>query len=254
MPWLHIRLAVCVCLLVTMSGQGARAQDATWLRVDIVQVIPEQLDDYLELQLDDVNPAFRRAGVPWRSAWQTAEFGNTYERWFATPIGSMADYDGGGPLGRVLEPDRLDSLRDRVRECLVSSETFAVRYRQDLSVESEDVSGLYLARMTTIEIAPGRTAEWVAFLRENLPEFRAAGVVFGVYERVYGPGPTSWQIVENHASFDDLNQPGIIARAFGDEAGGVVARIAGVVTSIERSVLRYDPVLSFTTAPANAQP
>ena len=121
-----------------------------------------------------------------------------------------------------------------------------MRYRSDLSVESDDVSGLSLARITTLQIAPGRVAEWEAFLRENLEQFRGADVVFGVYQRMFGPGPTMWQIVQNHSSFAELSQPGIVALAFGEGAEDVLATIAGVVVSVERIVLRYDPALSFS--------
>ena len=234
-------------LLVVMLAPSVLAQDeVSWIRVDIVQVIPQRLDDFIELQLDDIIPAYQRAGVPWRSAWRTAEFGNTYERWFATPVASLAEFDSGGPLARSLNPDRLEWITSEFRRNLVSRRSFAVRYRSDLSVESDDVSGLSLARMTTLQIAPGRVAEWEAFLRKNLEQFRGAEVVFGVYQRMFGPGPTMWQIVQNHSSFAELSQPGIVALAFGEGAEDVLATIAGVVVSVERIVLRYDPELSFS--------
>ena len=73
-------------------------------------------------------------------------------------------------------------------------------------------------------------------------------MVFGVYERVFGPGPSVWQIVENHASFGELDRPTILQRTFGEQADEVAARLAGVLLSIERTVLRYDPELSFSAA------
>lgn len=223
-------------------------EETSWMRVDVLQVQPRELDDFIEMQLEEVNPALQRAGVPWRSAWRTAEFGNTYERLFVTPVESLAELDFGGPLARVLEPDRLARIRDRVRRTLSSRQSYAVRYRSDLSVESDDVSGLSLAWITTLQVAPGRLADWEAFLRENLTQFRGADVVFGVYERVFGPGPAVWQIVENHSSFSELDRPTILQRTFGERADEIAARLAGVLLSIERSVLRYDPELSFSAA------
>ena len=236
-------------LLIPGVASVTLAQDeSSWMRVDIMQVLPRELDEFIEIQLEEVNPALQRAGVPWRSAWRTAEFGNTYERLFVTPVESLADLDFGGPLARVLEPERLARVRDRVRRTLSSRQSYAVRYRPELSVESDDVSGLSLAWTTTIQVAPGRTADWEEFLRENLGQFRGADVVFGVYERVFGPGPATWQIVENHSSFSELGRPTILQRTFGEQADLVAARLAGVLLSIERSVLRYDPELSFSAA------
>lgn len=243
--------AALVAGAVLMSGAASvtlAQEETSWMRVDVLQVQPRELDDFIEMQLEEVNPALQRAGVPWRSAWRTAEFGNTYERLFVTPVASLAELDFGGPLARVLEPDRLARIRDRVRRTLSSRQSYAVRYRSDLSVESDDVSGLSLAWITTLQVAPGRLADWEAFLRENLTQFRGADVVFGVYERVFGPGPAVWQIVENHSSFSELDRPTILQRTFGERADEIASRLAGVLLSIERSVLRYDPELSFSAA------
>lgn len=245
-----------VALVLAGTSSDARAQDAdvgSWMRVDIVQILPRELDEYIEIQLEDVNPALRRAGVPWRSAWSTAEFGNTYERLFVTPISSMGEFDTGGPLARALDPDRLGRIRDRVRQTLAGRQSYAIRYHPELSIESDDVSGLSLARVTTVQVAPGRVADWQEFLRDNLPLFEGANIVFGVYERFFGPGPSTWQIVENHASFAELDEPGIIARTFGEQASEVAARLSGVLLAVERSVLRYDPELSFSAAVSGSQ-
>ena len=243
-----IAALVAGAILVPAASVTLAQEETSWMRVDVLQVQPRELDDFIEMQLEEVNPALQRAGVPWRSAWRTAEFGNTYERLFVTPVDSLADLDYGGPLARVLEPDRLERIRDRVRRTLSSRQSYAVRYRPDLSVESDDVSGLSLAWITTLQVAPGRLADWEAFLSENLTQFRGADVVFGVYERVFGPGPAVWQIVENHSSFAELDRPTILQRTFGERADEIAARLAGVLLSIERSVLRYDPELSFSAA------
>ena len=241
-------LVVGVLLIPGIASVTLAQDESSWMRVDYLQVLPRELDEFIELQLEEINPALRNAGVPWRSAWRTAEFGNTYERLFVTPIESLAELDFGGPLARVLEPDRLNRIRDRVRRTLASRQSYAVRYRPDLSVESDDVSGLRLAWITSLQVAPGRGADWEAFLRDNVPQFRGADVVFGVYERVFGPGASVWQIVENHASFAELDRPTILQRTFGEQADEVAARLSGVLLSIERTVLQYDPELSFSAA------
>ena len=211
-----VRVVVVAALLMLVEagvGSGLRAQDASdWLQVDAVRAVPERLEDYIELQLNEVTPALQAAGIPWRSVWRTAEFGNTYELHFVTPLGDLADYDVGGPLARVMEPDKYQRLLDRLRRFTVSRESYAIRYRPDLSVESDETGSRYLNRVTTVQIAPGRAREWTAFLEQRLAQFRAANLVPGVYERVFGPAPTAWQIAENHASFTELAQPNFITR------------------------------------------
>ena len=240
-------VVVSVVSVVALAGaELAQAQDAgPWVTVDIVQVKPEKLADFEKLYRDEINPALRQAGVPWRSVWQTGEFGETYERQLVTPLASFAELDTGGPLRRVLEPREYDRVIEKLRRSIDRRQTYAVLYRADLSVESDDVSGFPIARVTSLQVAPGRGVEFEALLRENLETFRAAGVVFGVYQRQFGPGPVVWQIVENLRSYSELARGGIL-RAFGDESGRVVSQLAGVLISAERTILEYDPTLSFT--------
>ena len=244
-------VASVVSVVALVAGaELAEAQDtASWWRVDVVQVKPERLSDFIKLNQDEINPALQKAGVPWRSVWQTGEFGETYERLFITPIASFAELDSGGPLGRVLERRAFDRLHDKIRRAINRQQSYAVLYRPDLSVESDDVSGLSIARVANVQVAPGRDPAFEAFLRQNRETFRDAGVVFGVYQRQFGPGPVVWQIVENLSSYSELAR-GTILRAFGSEAGAAASGLAGVILSVERSVIEYDPALSFTGVPA----
>ncbi len=244
-------VTVVTAIGIVGFAQGLRAQDVeNLLSVEIVSVIPDRMDDYVELQLEIVNPALQRAGVPWRAVWRTADFGNTYDLQLVRPLGALADLDTGGPLARVMAPDRLSRLVDQLRRCTASRRSYMTEYRPDLSVEADDVGDLFLARQTMIHVAPGRTGEWEEFLRQGLPTFRDANVVFGVYHRLFGPEPTSWLIVENHASFIELTRPGIVARVFGEQSDVVGKKLAGVVTSITRVVLRYDTELSYSGIPS----
>ncbi len=243
--------AVVVGLIGIAHGFGldTRAQEPAevdWLRVDFIDVIPTRLDDFIELQLEEVIPGMQRAGVPWRSGYRTAEFGSTYQLAFASPLTSLSDYDAGGPLARSLRPDRYRNLLERIRSFTASRRSYAMRYHPQLSVES-DVQGAYLNEISFVQVTPGRTQDWMAFLQRNRDGLKVADVSYGVYERLFGPGPLVWLIVQEHVSFAELSRPGILARAFGDRAGDVAADLAGVVAAVERVIFRYDPELSYTT-------
>ena len=236
-------------------GVPVAAQDSgSWMRVDTVQIRPDKLDDFVELYQEVINPALRRAGVPWRSAWETGEFGETYQRLFVTPMASFTELDRGGPLARSLEPRQLSRVRSRLREYTDSRQSHAVLYREDLSVESEDVTGLPIARVTNLQIAPGRAAEFEAFLRSNLENFRSAGVVFGVYHRQFGPGPILWQVVENLRSYGELSRGGILRAFSNDESADALAGLTGVVTAVERTILAYDASLGYRGADLSTVP
>jgi hypothetical protein len=247
--------AAAVCMLLNAldpvraqapAAQQGRAQPTAvqnWLRIDTVQVKPEMWTEYRTLERDEVIPALRKAGVASRAAWTTAEFGSTYEIVLVRPISDFREYDSGDSFSRALGPREAERLRDRLRRCLSSRDSAAVLVRSDLSVEE---TGRPFAVVTTVSVAPGRGPEYEEFLRANLPEVKKAGVVYGVYQRIYGQ-QTAWLLVQNLESLRELSQaPSGFFRAFGqDDAERRLGKLAGVVTAVERKVFRYDPELSF---------
>jgi hypothetical protein len=226
----------------TSGAQPAPVQ--TWLRIDTVQVKPEMWTEYRTLERDEVIPALRKAGVLSRAAWTTAEFGSTYELVLVRPVTNFAEYDSGDAFSRVLGPRESERLRERLRRCLLSRDSAAVVQRSDLSAGE---TGRPFVVVTTLTVAPGRGPEYEDFLRETLPEVRKAGIVFGVYQRIYGQ-QTAWLLVQNLDSLGELAlAPSGFFRAFGEEnAERRLSKLSGIVTSVERKVFRFDPELSFS--------
>lgn len=257
MQHLPIRLAslltagLAALVVFVWEGAPVRAQsggEQTWLRSDLVHVKPEMWTEYREIERDEVIPALRKGGVPYRAVWRTAEFGDTYEILMVRPIVDFGEYDTGDSFAKVLAPRDAERLRERIRRCLVGRESTALLQRSDLGVAE---AGLPFAVVTTLSVAPGRSIDYEAFLRETLPEAKNAGVAFGVYQRVYGRH-TAWLLVENIASLSELSRPGGLFRAFGQEsADKLISRLTGIVTQVERKVLRYDPELSFSARATN---
>jgi hypothetical protein len=254
--WLvAVATAALVVLLGAYGRAGAQAGKTqtngvppapaqTWLRIDTVQVKPEMWTEYRTLERDEVIPALRKAGVRSRAAWTTAEFGSTYELVLVRPVSNFAEYDSGDSFSRALGPRESERLRERLRRCLLSRDSAAVVQRSDLSVGE---TGRPFVVVTTLTVAPGRGPEYEDFLRDTLPEVRKAGIVFGVYQRIYGQ-QTAWLLVQNLDSLGELAlAPSGFFRAFGEEnAERRLSKLSGIVTSVERKVFRFDPELSFS--------
>ena len=235
---------------LAQTGGTQPAAAPTWLRIDTVQVKPELWTEYRTLERDEVIPALRKAGVRSRAAWTTAEFGSTYELVLVRPVTDFAEYDSGDPFSRTLGPREAERLRERLRRCLLSRDSAAVVQRSDLSVGE---TGRPFTVVTTLTIAPGRGTEYEDFLRETLPEVKKAGIVFSVYQRIYGQ-QTAWLLVQNLDSLGELAlAPSGFFRAFGQEdAERRLSKLSGIVTSVERKVFRFDPELSFSFPAAEA--
>jgi len=236
-------LVLLLAILTVAAPQAQTVPEQTWLRIDTLQVRPERWTEYREIERDEVIPALRKAGVRSRAAWRTAEFGATYEVVLVRPVEDFGVYDTGDSFARALGPREAERLRERLRRCLIRRDSAAILQRSDLSVGE---TGRPFAIVTTLTVAPGRNQEYEDFLRETLPTVNEAGVVFGVYQRLFGQ-QTAWLLVQNIDSLRDLSLPGTLERAYGAEgAGRLVERLRGVLTSVERKVFRFDPELSFS--------
>lgn len=255
---------VAAATVLASAGGRAGAQNATppnappqagaaqtWLRIDTIQVKPELWSEYRRIEQEEVIPAMRKAGVRSRAAWRTAEFGTTYEVVLVRPVPDFGEYDSGDSFSKVLGPKEAERLRDRLRRCVLSRESAAIVERSDLSVGE---TGRPFAVVTTLTVAPGRSGDYEAFLRETLPEVKKAGIIFSVYQRIYGQ-PAAWLLVQNLDSLRELAQPpGGLFRAFGQEgADRRISQLNGILTSVERKVFRFDPELSFSF-PGRSEP
>lgn len=235
---------IAIVLAGTGGPAGAQTGAQTWLRVDTVQVKPDMWTEYRDLERDEVIPALRKAGVRFRAAWRTAEFGSAYEVILIRPIADFGEYDVGDSFSKALVPREAERLRERLRRCVLSRESSALLQRSDLSVGE---TGRPFIMITTFDVAPGRGGEFEAFLRETLPQVKKkTEIVFSVYQRVYGQ-QAAWLLVQNLASLRELTEPSGLLQTFGEEgADRMISRLSGVVTSIERKALRFDPELSFS--------
>ena len=240
--------AAVLVLFATGAVTTLGAQDAAdWLRVSIVQVVPERFDDYIELQLNEVNPGLQQAGIPWRSVFRTAEFGDSYELQSITPLGDLADYDAGGPLARVMRPDRFQRLADRITTC----HGVAPCLRRSVPSRAERRDGRPRQPASRADVdAPdrARTGRRLDGVPPEEPRRRfGEWVSRSVCIRdCSGPHRRRGWWSRTTRALRSWSQPSIIVRAFGDNCRrGGFEELAGVVTSVERAVLRYDPELSY---------
>ena len=70
------------------------------------------------------------------------------------------------------------------------------------------------AVLTTVTVVPRRGQDFENFLRKTLPSVTKAGVVFGVYQRMFRQ-QNAWLLVQNIDSLQELTLPGALDRAFG---------------------------------------
>ena len=88
-------LVVFVASAFTLASSLASAQPApapVRLSIQIVNVKPEALNDWIALQEKETIPALKKIKAAPREAWTTAFFGEAFQYFFSTPLEKFAQY------------------------------------------------------------------------------------------------------------------------------------------------------------------
>src|SRR5712692_7833857 len=75
---------------------------AAMSRVTVTQVRPDMLNEWLDLQKNEVVPALKKAGVKTRTVYSSGLFGTAGEYVIITPMEKFAQFDAGNPLNQAL--------------------------------------------------------------------------------------------------------------------------------------------------------
>src|SRR5258706_13479734 len=100
-------LSFCIggVVLAASLSTLAPAQPAptpTLYRYTHTRVKPDMLNEWLDLQKNEVVPALKKAGQTTRTVYVSGLFGNSYEYVIITPFAKYADFDEGNPMVKAL--------------------------------------------------------------------------------------------------------------------------------------------------------
>lgn len=225
-----------------------------WYSVNIVRVKPDMVADWQEFQRNEAIPALKKGGVKERLAWQTAVFGESYEFVFVTPIENFAQFDGESPIVRALGQEGARAYGAKARRMIAGSHTYAIQSRPDLSYEGKMTGPPKLAVVASVRVASGRNAALESFIKnEILPIMKRAAVpAYLVAQTVLGGDTDEYVTLTFYDSFADIGKGSPMMRVLGRQGyDRLLQRTAGIVESVERSVVRYNLDLSFgPTGPA----
>jgi hypothetical protein len=234
----------------------ADAQAPQWSSVTIVKVKPDMVAEWQDLQKKVVNPALKKAGMKERSVFETAVFGESYEYVVITPITSLAQYDEAmSPLRKSLGEDAWRDYQAKSRRCVVSAHTYGEMSRLDLSYMGKmmQMTGPpKLAIVNAISVVPGRATAFENLVKSDiLPVMKKADVIgYFVSQSIFGGDGYGYTTVTFMNSFAEIAKGSPFLRVLGPAgAANMVAKFAGVVAHQERSIVRFNPELSFAATP-----
>ena len=195
MPYLRCRplAAVAFALVSAVNAVPAMAQPpgaapSTRYQVTVVRVKPDMLNEWIDLQKNEIVPAQKKAGVKERTVWATA-VGNAFEFTIVVPFEKWALMDGPPPVVTALGAEAAARLNAKIRRCVEVQRTFMTNRIDDLN----DVSANALVMRSVVRrIQPGKMQEYQSLYRADifpgLKKAKAAGKLAGSTFSIRGAG------------------------------------------------------------------
>jgi hypothetical protein len=246
----HNRLLLSLCAgavaLACSLSTPALAQTPTLVRYTHTQVKPEMLNDWLDLQKNEVVPALKKAGQTTRTVLVASLFGNSYEYVTVTPFAKYADFDGDSPLVRALGQVAAARLIEKLRKCVASQFSYAGTRLTDIS---NVLDGPPSAVVVTVRyrIATGKMADFQDLVKSDvLPVYKKAKVRLTVTQRGPGANVNDVTVSTGYAKYADLDAGPFLAKQLGaDAAAKLNAKFAPLRTLVEVVVRSRVADLSF---------
>lgn len=241
LPVLALTLSAGVTVLAGASRvEAQQPKPPAWVQLNVVQVHPDMDAEFMSVQKEFSERA-KKAGTPFRSVFRTAQLGDTWKYLIATPMESLAELDDTGETDAAMS-----QLIERVRKCITSRQSYAVRPVAEASNPLPLGQNPKLAVTEFVQIAPGRGSEYLAHLDADvLPHFKTAKVPYLTGRLTLGGAPGFVHFFMED-SFAEIGKGSPVSRALGPEgAEKVDAKMAGIVTHVEAWVSRYLPEVSY---------
>lgn len=259
-------VAVGVCaaggaILVQAGGEQAAKPGAaqapavqrSWYTVNVVTLKPEMVPEWIEFQKSQVMPMQQRGGVKDRDVWQSgAPFGEGFTYAIVAPIAKFADFDQPPLAIRVLGSDGGRAFQEKNRKLVASAVTYGVQDRAELSIAPAPAAKFVGAILQDVTVVGGHADQYEAYVKNDLLPVLKKGNVPGylVSRTVFGGNANEYHTVQLFDSFGEIDKGPVAMRVLGAApAQALTAKVAPHIASINRTLIRYVPDLSFHGRP-----
>ena len=209
-----VAAALALAGLVSLSRAQAPAQPLPpRIQVTVIQLKPEMVTTWEDLQKNEMIPAQKKAGLPWRQTFANGASGQGFTRVTLVPLANYAQLDMPGFIQRSVSAEANANYNAKNRQTIDSQRVSIVTFQPGDSLVSNASAMQPLIVVQVFHTAAGKGAEFEASLKEDyLPAYKKAGVKdFWVYTTQQGdPGTV---LVRPIAKYADLDRPGLLAQA-----------------------------------------
>lgn len=256
-----LRQSICFGLMVGLGLAGSNPCAAqteakkplTKILVFETKIKPDMVTEWESLQKNEVNPALKKAGIPFRYVWEGWILGEGYTWVSVVPLTNFAMFDQEHPYIRALGKEAGQALMEKLRKCTVASHGYAMNMREDLSLMKDTKDMPVFAQITTVRVAQGRRMDYEDLLKNHVvPALRKAEVAnYWIHETLFGGDVNEWVSVMPMEKLRDLDQDLPLVRALGRDGMTELSRkSAGIIVSLQRTVAKRRDDLSYMSAEA----
>lgn len=234
--------------LPAIAQPAGAAATSTRSQVTVVRIKADMLNEWIDLQRNEVVPALKKAGVNQRTVWATA-VGNSFEYTILTPFEKFALMDGQGPIVRALGAEAAARLNAKIRRCIEVQRTYMANRVDDVDI----APGNALVMRTVVRrVPPGKAQDYVSFYRSDvypaLKKAKSEGKIAGATIAIRGMGAQANEVTttEYFNKFADLDTGSPVLAVVGPEANAKInAKGAPLATTVQVILRRRMADLSF---------
>jgi len=240
---------LCVALIYTSIGLAQLSPpnpDRPRIHVSYVTVKPDMLQEWRDIQQNEVVPALKKAGLR-RTVWRNAPFnGNQYEFVVISPIENYGQYDQENPVIKAVGQEAATRVISKLRKCIVSQTNFVSTGRRDLANPPAADQVPRIAVFTTFRVQPGKAPDYENYLKTEIqPIYKKNNVLYGISQRGFGAPSGEWVTTIYANKYADLEGGTTLVKILGQEgAAKVIAKAAGIRTAVRTVVRIRVPELS----------
>jgi len=197
------------------------------------------LNEWLDLQKNEVVPALKKANVKSQTIYATTLFGDGFEYTTITPFGKYAEFDDQAPVVRALGAAPAARLGEKIRKCIVSTTSYVITRQDDLS-NVPDGPPLTRIATTRIRVAPGKMTDYLNVIKTEItPAFKKAKLTLVVNRRGFGTNGNDLNVTTPLDKYADLDGQSPFVKALGQDGltklGPKLASMSAVFETIVRT-------------------
>jgi hypothetical protein len=216
-------------------------------RVNVIHVKPDMVNEFIELEKNEVVPALKKGGAKSRTVYRTTTFGPGFEFVVVTPFQKFSEFDGDSAQLKALGAAANAKLTDKLRKTIVSVDSYLITQAPDLSNTIQNSKPPAMIVTTRYRVSPGKMQDFETLIKnEVVPGFKKAKMALNTNHRGMGANPNDVTFTSPMTKYAEMDLGSAAVRALGqDTVTKLGPKVTALATNVETVVRTREADLSF---------